>query len=117
MKRFILVHFIFLLTINFAESRKIVDHPSVSEAVKLLEIWLEAQRDYEGYQDYQLLWSMIRKSSGAVALVMQILTKGLRQHLKLYTAYAPSQNFLPVLPLCSLGIKENCVLMILFQSI
>ena len=65
MKRFILVHFIFLLTINLAESRKIVDHPSVSEAVKLLEIWLEAQRDYEGLpglsaavvHDQKIIWS------------------------------------------------------------
>ena len=48
MKRFILVHFIFLLTINFAESKKTVDHPHVSEAVHLVEIWLDAQRDYEG---------------------------------------------------------------------
>ena len=65
MKRFILVHFIFLLTINLAESKKTVDHPRVSEAVQLLEIWLDAQRDYEGLpglsaavvHDQELIWS------------------------------------------------------------
>ncbi len=65
MKRFILAHFIFLLTIILAESKKTVDHPRVSEAVQLLEIWLDAQRDYEGLpglsaavvHDQELVWS------------------------------------------------------------
>ena len=65
MKKFILAHFIFLLTINLAESKKTVDHPRVTEAVQLLEIWLDAQRDYEGLpglsvavvHDQELIWS------------------------------------------------------------
>ena len=65
MKRFILVCVVFLFTINLAESKKTVDHPRVSEAVKLVEIWLDAQRDYEGMpgisaaivHDQNLIWS------------------------------------------------------------
>ena len=65
MKRFILVHITFLLTIILADSKNTVDHPRVSEAVQLLEIWLDAQRDYEGLpglsaavvHDQELIWS------------------------------------------------------------
>jgi len=66
MKKFIIFLFVLVLFIPcFSQAQSLRDDPRVKEAIHLLDVWLDAQRDYEQYPgisiavvyDQYLIWS------------------------------------------------------------